>query len=69
MSPTTLPEAWQPLITAAGSIKELTLALGFKAPSSLWRLAHGKMRVSGATRMILAAFCEKHLLAVPGGIE
>jgi hypothetical protein len=63
--PTKMPIAWLPLVVSAGSVSELSTLLGYRATSSLRRLARGEIVPGLATLTLLAVFCERHALKNP----
>ena len=63
--PTTFPAEWQPLLDVAGSVRGLASAVGLRATTSLWRMAHGQTRPGMAVVQLLEQFCRKHHLIMP----
>jgi len=61
----TVPPSWRPVVSAAGSVERLTQILGYKAPSSVFRLARGITAPKQTTLDRLAAFCGRHGIKNP----
>ena len=58
--PTTLPDPWLSLARKLGGVGALARELGGVTPGTIYRWAHGLMRMNGAARLLFVALCERH---------